>query len=205
MRGNRDLHRSGSRVADCPLHQSVGRLTRRLRTLSFLVFASVVLLQVMPGTSAHKFHVSVSQIEYHAPSRSAKLMIRVFADDLETAITRHAGRPVKIQGVQLAGNREVGELIHGYLLDKLDLKTNAGRPVQLSWSGLEAQADVVWLYVEGRLPGGLTGARLRNRLFCELFEDQVNIVNTKHRQQTIGLMFEPKDDYKVITEKALGR
>lgn len=155
--------------------------------------------------SAHKFHVSVSQIEFDAPRQSAKLMIRVFADDLEAAITRHAGREIRVKGVELIGNKEVGALIHSYLIERLDLKTRAGRPVRLSWAGLEAQSDVVWLYVEGRTPGGLAGAQLRNRLFFELFEDQVNIVNTRYQQRTIGLMFEPKDEYKVITEKATGR
>jgi hypothetical protein len=75
----------------------------------------------------------------------------------------------------------------------------------LNWAGLESTPDVIWLYVEARTPGGLAGAQLRNRLFCELFEDQVNIVNTLHQQKTIGVMFEPKDDFKPLTERVLAR
>lgn len=180
---------------------------RRWRSLLFGPFFLAVTVFFLSGqVEAHKFHVSVSQVEFDRASQSARIMIRVFADDLENAIIQHSKRQVKIQGASaIATNREIGELIHAYLREKLELRNKAGRTIRLSWAGLEAQSDVVWLYVEGKVPGGLVGAQLRNRLFCELFEDQVNIVNTKHQQQTIGLMFEPSDDFKIITQKAKGK
>jgi hypothetical protein len=48
------------------------------------------------------------------------------------------------------------------------------------------------------MPGGLEGAQIRNKIFCELFDDQVNIVNAKHQGKRIGLMFESKDDFKIL-------
>lgn len=170
-----------------------------------LLFLAVPIAFLPWKVDAHKFHVSVSQVEFNRVSQSARIMIRVFADDLENAITQHAKRQVKIVGTPIASNQEIGELIYAYLRDKLELRNKAGRPIRLTWAGLEAQADVVWLYVEGKAPGGLAGAQLRNRLFFELFDDQVNIVNTKHQQQTIGLMFEPRDDFKIITQQATGK
>jgi hypothetical protein len=161
--------------------------------------------QAYAAPLAHKFHVSVSQVEYDRARQTARIMIRVFADDLQAAVSRHAGRELKIQGAPIGNDREMGGLIHAYLRDRLELRTRDGREVRLNWAGLESTPDVIWLYVEARTPGGLAGAQLRNRLFCELFEDQVNIVNTLHQQKTIGVMFEPKDDFKPLTERVLAR
>jgi len=173
----------------------------------FLEIGVVALILLLPSglfaasSTFHKFHVSVSQVEYDRVRQTSRIMIRVFADDLQTAVSQHVGRTLRIQGAPITNDREIGGLIHSYVRDRLELRTRDGRAVSLNWAGLEAQSDVVWLYVEGRTPGGLAGAQLRNRLFCELYEDQVNIVNTLHQQKTIGVMFEPKDDFKSITDR----
>ncbi len=170
-----------------------------------LLLAAILFIEGLPSSVVHKFHVSVSQVEYDRGKQTARIMIRVFADDLQLAVSRHAGRELKIQGAPIGNDQEMGSLIHAYLRDRLELRTRDGRDVKLSWAGLESTPDVIWLYVEARTPGGLGGAKLRNRLFCELFEDQVNIVNTVHQQKTIGVMFEPRDDFKPITERPLTR
>lgn len=181
----------------------------RLSLLSLLLSVAVLVTVLMaeaspsshPSLPMHKFHVSVSQVEYDRAKQTARIMIRVFADDLQAAVSRHAGRELKIQGAPIGNDREIGGLIHSYVRDRLELRTRDGRGVRLNWAGLESTPDVIWLYVEARTPGGLAGAQLRNRLFCELFEDQVNIVNTVHQQKTIGVMFEPRDEFKPLTER----
>ena len=147
----------------------------------------------------HKFHVSVTQIEYNPKEQSAEITIRVFADDLETALSQHAKRAVKLDPATANKDKQVGETVLAYLRRAFELKSKTGRPVKLSWVGMEWQADMFWLYVGGKLPNGLEGAQLRNKVFQELFEDQVNIVNSKIDGKQIGLMFDAKDDFKLIT------
>lgn len=149
----------------------------------------------------HKFHVSVTQIEYNQKEQSAEITIRVFADDLETALSQHAKRPIKIDPATANKDKRLGETVIAYLRENFQLKTAAGRPVKLGWVGLEWQTDMFWLYVEGKLASGLEGTQLRNKVFQELFEDQVNIVNSKIDGKQIGLMFDPKDDFKLISAR----
>jgi hypothetical protein len=148
---------------------------------------------------SHKFHVSVTQIEYNQKEQSAEITIRVFADDLENALSQHTKRPIKLDPATANKDKQVGETVIAYLRDRFQLKTSAGRPVKLNWVGMEWQADMFWLYVEGKLPSGLEGAQLRNKVFQNLFEDQVNIVNSKIDGKQIGLMFDSMDDFKLIT------
>lgn len=156
------------------------------------------------SVSSHKVHVSVAQIEHNAKAQSAKIVIRVFADDLETALSQHTKRRIKIDPATANKDKQLGQTVIAYLRDNFQLKTKAGRPVTLNWVGLEWQTDMFWLYVEGKLPtnsGGLEGTQLRNKVFNELFEDQVNIVNSKIDGKQIGLMFDPKDEFKLISAR----
>jgi len=152
----------------------------------------------LPTPHPHKIHVSVTHLEFNQPKQTVEIVIRVFTDDLESALSQLAKREVKLDPATAGKNRQVRELVMAYLRSNFELKNKAGRPVILSWSGIEGQLDVFFLYVEGRAPGGLEGARMRNKIFCELFDDQVNIVNAKHQGKQIGLMFESKDDFKTI-------
>ena len=141
----------------------------------------------------------MTYLEHKPKAQSAEIVIRVFADDLETALSQHAKRRVKIDPATANKDKQLGQTVIAYLRDNFQLKTKAGRPVTLSWVGLEWQTDMFWLYVEGKLPSGLEGTQLRNKVFNELFEDQVNIVNSKIDGKQIGLMFDPKDEFKLIS------
>lgn len=160
----------------------------------------IICLHLCSGViaSAHKFHVSVAQLEFNEKEQAAEIVLRVFTDDLENALSQHAKRPIKIDPATANGDKQLGATIIAYLRARFALQSKTGRPVRFSWVGLEGQADMCWLYIEGKLPGGLAGAQLRNKIFCELFDDQINIVNAKIQNKQIGLMFEPRDDFRAL-------
>ncbi|HQR31466.1 MAG TPA: hypothetical protein PLK30_01930 [Blastocatellia bacterium] len=160
---------------------------------------------------SHKVHVSVAQLEYNHKAQSVEMVLRVYADDLENAVSQHAKRQIKIDPATANKDKRIGETILAYLRSSLELKTKTGSPVKLNWVGLDSQVDMYWIYVEGKMPAmpansnGLDGSQLKNKVFCELFEDQVNIVNTKIREKQVGLMFEAKDGFKIISDRVISK
>jgi hypothetical protein len=191
------------RIADCGLR--IRRVSWRfLIVASAAVCIEAVSSQIYNPQSAirnphsHKVHVSVTNLEFNQPKQMVEIVVRVFTDDLENALSRRAKRAVKIDLATAGKDSQVVELVMVYLRSNFELKSKAGRPVALSWNGIEGQPDMFWIFVKGRAPGGLEGAQLRNKIFCELFDDQVNIVNAKHHGKQIGLMFESKDDFKIL-------
>jgi hypothetical protein len=64
---------------------------------------------------------------------------------------------------------------------------------------METKVDATWLYFEIKLPEGLAGAVLRNRIFFELFNEQVNIVNSVEGDTKIDLVFKRGDDFKSLS------
>ncbi len=171
-----------------------------LLAILFLCAASIVGAGAFFSSDslAHKIHVSVTQLDFNPANQTVAGVMRVYADDLENALSQHAKRPVKLDPATAGKNKAAGELVLAYLRDRFELKGKAGRPMKLIWVGMEFQADMFWLYFEGKLPGGLAGAQLRNRVLCELFDDQVNIVNAKHQGKQFGMMFEAKDEFKLL-------
>lgn len=161
--------------------------------------------------AAHKLHLSVTQLDYNQKSQSVEIVLRVYADDLENAVSQHAKRPIKIDPTTANKDKRTGEAILAYLRNGFELKSPSGTRVKLAWVGMELQMDMYWLRLEGKMSAvpantnGLDGAQLKNKVFCELFADQVNIVNTKIREKQVGLMFEAKDDFKVITDRAMNK
>lgn len=170
-------------------------LRQSLRILNLLL---VIALSGQGGPAVHKIHVSVAQLEYNAKQQNVEVVMRVYADDLENALSRHAKRPIKIDPEK---DREAGDVVMAYLREHFELKNAAGKPVRFAWVGIESQVDMYWLYFQGKLPAGLAGTQLKNRVLCELFDDQVNIVNAKLQGKQLGLMFEHKDAFKPLLSK----
>lgn len=146
--------------------------------------------------SAHKFYVSITQIEYNKQEKNAEIIIRIFADDLENALGKRTGRSVKIGQTEDFDKKALA-----YLRDSFELRNRSGQVVKFNWVGKEVQTDMIWIYIEAKMPEGLGGAQLRNRILFEIFPDQVNIVNTKFNGRQTGLMFQQGDKFKSITER----
>ena len=144
-----------------------------------------------PGRAlaAHKFYASLARVEYNEESKTVEVAMRVFADDLELALTRRSGRKV-----YLDKTKDAAELALAYLRETFEVSGRDGRKVELKWVGMETQADVAWLYFEASLPEGLAGASLRDRVLIELFRTQVNIINLKYGGRKLDLVFKRGDD-----------
>lgn len=165
--------------------------------LSALVSAFIrlaLLLCVAPPASAHKFHTSFAEADYNARERSLQVTLRTFPDDLENILTRRAGR-----AVTLDDKKRAAELTFAYLQEVFQLKDTRGRAVRLSWVGMEAGVDNVWLYFEAKLPAGGAGAQLSDRWLADLYEDQINLVNVRAGERKLTLTFERGTGFQPIT------
>lgn len=150
---------------------------------------------------AHKFHASITQMDYNDKEGAVKVVIRFFTDDFETAISQHAKRPIKFNTPQALKEKANVAAVLDYVRERFELKSPKGAPVRFTWVGMEMQADMIWVYFEGKLAGGLAGAQVRNRVLHELFEDQVNIVNFKYDGKQTGTMFNAQDGFKAVPAK----
>ncbi len=163
---------------------------RLLITLLLLLCACVAPL---PRAAAHTFHTSLMSMEYNRQEQLLEISVQVFTHDLESILTRRQRRSVRLDKTP-----DAAALTFAYLQEAVNLKNAAGETKPLTWVGMEAKAKSTMLYFEIKLPEGLDGAQLRNRLFFDLLDDQVNISHLKDAGKKHTLVFKPGDAFKPL-------
>ena len=143
--------------------------------------------------AAHKYYTSLAQVEYNAGDKSVEVSLRVFADDLELALTRRAGREVSLDET-----KDVDRLVLAYLRDTFEIRNRDGESKALKWVGMELRAGVAWLYFEAEMPEGLAGGRLRDHVLFELFAEQVNTVSVRYQGARADLVFARGDGDRAL-------
>ncbi|HEV8122738.1 MAG TPA: DUF6702 family protein [Gemmatimonadales bacterium] len=136
----------------------------------------------------HPLHTTLTEVTQSGPEIS--ITVRGFVDDLALAAT---GRP---SGMMTTASADSS--IGRYLLRNLVLAGPGVSRVPLAWRGVRHQADVAWFTYTGRLERGLSGARIGVSALCELYDDQVNIVQVTIGGSRRSLLFTPGDRAKEI-------
>lgn len=171
-----------------------------LNSKAFIITLLFVCAAIVPQrAAAHTFHTSLMSLEYNHQEQLVEISLQVFSHDLENILTRRAGKNVRLDKTP-----DAEALIFAYLKDTITLKNSAGETKSFAWVGMETQSDRVWLYFESKMPEGLNGAQLSNRLFFELLEDQLNLVHLKDNNKKNDLTFKPGDTFKLLFDTTKG-
>ena len=113
------------------------------------------------------------------------VQVRAFPDDLHSAVQKLEGATDDSATAR-------------YLRAKIELLDSSGRPVPLSWLGRDMVGEVMLLRMRAAPPGGLSGARVRQMMHMELFDDQVNVVQASYGGRKVSLLFVPGDAPKKL-------
>ncbi len=126
------------------------------------------------GGAVHAFHTSLTEIQYNAKEKSLEISIRMFTDDLETALTKaNNGQKVMIGGK----NDNSDAVLNKYIQQHFAIITPQKQKKSLTVLGKEIEGDATWVYVEIPNSQDFKGHILYNNLMQELFDDQTNLVN----------------------------
>jgi len=132
---------------------------------------------------AHKFHVSMTQVDWNPQTQALEVVLQLFTDDLEAAVSGFKGKRVEL----LPENEGA---IFEYLQTVLLFEDAAGSTLAMSWVGMEMDVHRAWLYLEVPHAQGPEGLTVNQRVFFELFNDQVNTVNTGLGARKATLVFQ---------------
>ena len=131
---------------------------------------AVVLTAMMAvrPVDAHPLHTTLAQLTYDPSSGEMVASIRAFAGDFAAAVAKRNGGTAEILGDAAS---------MAYLGGTFQLSDASGRVIRWTWCGARRERDVVFLCVRAaRVP---PAARISDQLLCELFDDQVNIVQSE--------------------------
>ena len=129
-------------------------------------------LTVTEARPIHAFHTSIAQVRYDVKSKVLEVSLRIFTDDLETALSKENNRKVILDETS-----QHDRLIENYLKKQFGFINQNGERKGMNFIGKESEVDATWLYLEIPCLESPNGLTLRNALLTELFDDQVNMVN----------------------------
>lgn len=137
----------------------------------------------------HAFHTSLTEIQYNAKEKSLEISIRMFTDDLETALTKfNNGQKVMVGGK----NDNSDAVLSKYIQQHFAIISPQKQKKPLNFIGKELEGDATWIYVEIPNSQDFKGYFLYNSLMQEMFDDQTNLVNFTYLGNKKTFLFNAK-------------
>lgn len=145
-------------------------------------------------SNAHAFHTSITRMDYNAKEKTFELSIRVFTDDLETALTKENGG----KKVVVVNNDKNDALVEHYI-KKCFVLTNAQKQKKTaSYIGKEQEGDATWIYIEFPAHDGIAGLTIQNSILHDFFDDQTNLVNINYLSNKKSFIFKKDDNIHAL-------
>lgn len=136
----------------------------------------LLLLPLFSFTAAHKYYVSLTQVDYNQKSKSLQITMNVFIDDMELALN-----DIHKKHFNLYTSKELADTdayFQEYLEKHFRLKVN-GNTSKYSYIGHKYEGDVVFFYVEIEKVTAVKSIEVENTVLFEHFQEQKNLVKFK--------------------------
>jgi hypothetical protein len=155
-----------------------------MKNLKYLLLLAIFPI-LMASSTAHKFYVSTTNVEYVPEKASIQIISKIFIDDIEDVLEERYGKNVHLAEKKEAENDR--EYLRKYILQKLTVFVN-GAPAKLSYLGQEYETDVMKAYIEITGVSDLKSLEIENKILMDLFDDQQNIIHIKTPSKSRSLI-----------------
>ena len=126
--------------------------------------------------SAHKYYLSMMEIEYSEEQQSLQIIINVFMDDIELAINSEYTVDLRLDTKQEMKDTDV--YFEKYLKETLKFKVE-DKESTFNYLGHEYDSDLVFFYLEIPQIKNPQPLEVHNTILVKYFEDQKNVVKLK--------------------------
>lgn len=161
-----------------------------MKKLKIVIF-SIFLFSTIYSVSAHPLHLTITNIDI--TNDSVKIVIRLFTDDFTNAILTEnlINKPINIT------DKKNKELIKSYILSNFRIQINSNTVI-LNHSKNEFDDESILVFLEAKITTTTTKININNKLLCNLFGDQRNMVIVKYNTNEKGVMFSSTETEKII-------
>lgn len=150
---------------------------------------ALALMAFVASVAAHPLHTTLADVTVDAPHHTVRAVVRVFAEDLSQALRHQAPGA----GAHVADDGATAYVAHAF-----SIVDRGGRPVALGSCGVRRSGDLLWVCVEGTTTGDARELSARDAVLCELFSDQVNIMQVADGASKRSVLFTRGDGAKRI-------
>jgi hypothetical protein len=147
---------------------------------------------------AHKYYVSVTQIEYVEEKKSVQIITRIDVNDLELTLQERFDKDIKLTAIDEKSS--VDDYIKRYLKQKIEIKINT-KEVNFNFIGKDYENDLVACYLEIENITAINTIEISNTVLFDLFPKQKNIVKSKINSKVNNLIFTKEDTNQYLNFK----
>lgn len=122
----------------------------------------------------HPLHVSNTEITVNSKQKSIEIECKVFTDDFENALRKQNKTKIDLSAPDL--HKEMDAVVKKYIENHLQIKINDKKQVQ-NYIGFEIDREAVHVFLEMEAVKSFDKINIDNRILCDYFEDQMNIVH----------------------------
>ena len=158
-----------------------------------LVF--LIILPLMSFTIAHKYYVSVTEVEYVKEQESVQIVTRIFIDDFEKMLRERYDESITLDIGK--DETQIDAYIQKYLSSKLQI-TIDNTLQQFEFLGKEYEDDILFCYLEITDVSAINNFEIVNQVLFDVFDDQQNLVKTKINSKRKSFMLIPQNDKGVL-------
>ena len=160
-----------------------------MRSIFIVLFFSLVTAFAAKANNEHDIHLSLCELRFNEATSSFEVSIKIFIDDLESAIAKDQAKKVVI-GTD-PDNEETDEYIAAYIDKHFSIVLDGAR-IKGEFLGKEITDDLlaVWCHIEFPLQKSFPRkCTLTNSILFEVYDDQRNIMdirmNRSHKDYAI--------------------
>jgi hypothetical protein len=154
-------------------YSTTARFSRRLALTAFSLIVGLYFFASAPHVSAHPIRSSFAEADYHPETKKLEVALRVFPDDLETALSARAGRPISLARTA-PPTFDLALLAYLRATFLLRAADDSVPVLHLVGREMKDHDPHLWIYFECQIPGDFTGVRLSHRVLREAFPEQLN-------------------------------
>jgi hypothetical protein len=166
---------------------------KSLKSIGVFLF---IVISATQASSLHRFHSTLTRIDYNAADKIYEITIQLFTHDLAPTLERKGGKKFDLEK-----SADANKLILEYINENFVLTDKKGERKILKWIGKEVETDSVFIYVETPAAENPEGSQLKNTLFFESYPEQINLVVCRYDDgKKADLLFKVGDKAKEIVE-----
>jgi hypothetical protein len=152
-----------------------------------------LILFIIPLLSftAHKYYLSLTQIEYRSEKQSVQITINVFMNDIEVALNKDYNIDLKLDTKKELKNNDVYFI--KYLKEKLHFKID-DISKEFNYIGKEYDGDLVYFYLEIENVKEVKRIEIENKILTKHFPEQQNLIKSKVGKKHKSILLTAKND-----------
>ena len=141
--------------------------------------------------SAHKYYLSLTQIEYRSEKQSVQITINVFMNDIEVALNKDYNIDLRLHTKKELKENDI--YFTKYLKDKLHFKID-DISKEFNYIGKEYDGDLVYFYLEIENVKEVNSIEIENKILTKHFPEQQNLIKSKVGKKHKSILLTAKND-----------